>query len=85
MLAFLCSIGLATCVTTPVNGGYQTTYTPDGYLITRNQGIEFYTTSPPAPFVVTNLTVVRSGQHAEVLYPPGTHFFAPNLKHKTSD
>jgi hypothetical protein len=87
MLQFLCSLGLASCITAPLNGGYQTVYTPDGYLLTNNQGIEFYTTTPPGPFVPVRLTVVRTshGVHTDVLYPAGTHFYAPNLRSKLSD
>jgi hypothetical protein len=87
MLSFLCAFGLATCQTAYINGGYQTQYTPDGYLLTHNQGITFYSTTAPGPFVATHITVVRSSQGAvaEVLYPPGTPFFAPNLKSKASD
>jgi hypothetical protein len=70
-----------------VNNGYQTTYTPEGYLLTRNQGIEFYTTTPPGPFVATHVTVVRTshGTHTDVIYPPNTAFYAPNLRSKLSD
>jgi hypothetical protein len=87
MLSFLCAIGLATCNTVAVNNGYQTTYTQNGYLLTHNQGVEFYSTSYPGPFVATHITVVRSSQGAvaDVVYPPGTPFYAPNLHDKKSD
>ena len=87
MLALLCSLGLASCSTIAVSNGYQTTLTPDGYLLTHNQGVTFWSTTAPGPFVATHVTVVRSSQGAvaEVIYPPNTPWFAPNLKSKNSD
>jgi hypothetical protein len=85
MLGFLCAFGLAVCQTAYINGGYQTQYTPRGYLLTHNQGIEFWSTTPPGPFVATHITVVRGAATTDVIYPPGTPFYAPNLASKTSD
>jgi hypothetical protein len=87
MLALLCSLGLATCTTVQTGNGYKTVYSPDGYLLTNNMGVEFYTTTPPGPFVATHITVIRPvhGSTTDVIYPPGTPFFAPNLRDKTSD
>jgi hypothetical protein len=50
-------------------------------------GVEFYSTSPPGPMVATHITVIRPiyGTHTDVIYPPGTPFFAVNLKDKLSD
>jgi hypothetical protein len=87
MLGLLCSLGLASCQTVALNNGYQTVYRPDGYLLTHNMGVTFYSTSHPGPFVATHITVVRSSQGAvaDVIYPPGTPFYAPNLASKFSD
>jgi hypothetical protein len=87
MLNLLCSLGLASCVTVANGNGYQTQLTPDGYILTHNLGVTFYTTTPPGPFVATHVTVVRArhGNTVDVIYPPGTAFYAPNLANKTSD
>jgi hypothetical protein len=87
MLGFLCAMGLASCQVAAYNGGYQTVYQPNGYLLTNNQGVTFWSTSHPGPFVATHITVVRThgGSQSEVIYPPGTPFYAPNLSSKFSD